>query len=86
VVVRLKEIPVVSQHIILTETVEERFSGFAKVIAVGTGAINSKGERVPIDLSPGDVVLLPPYKGAPWEDDGVEYHIVDINDVMGVSK
>lgn len=76
--IRLKEIPVVSQTIILSDTIEERYSGFAKIVAVGTKVID--------DLNVGDTVLLPPYKGAPWGDDGVEYFIVEANDVMGVSR
>lgn len=76
VVVKVKDKPI-SDTIWLDETVTERETGFAKVVAAGTNVL---------DVSPGDVVILPPYIGAVWEDDGVEYHIIEANQIEAVQR
>jgi chaperonin GroES len=74
-----------SEHIILDATVAERESGQALVISVGTGYTSPAGERIPLDVKPGDVVILKPYVGAPWSCRGVDYHIIEAGDVLAVN-
>lgn len=74
-----------SQTIILDDTVLARESGQALVVSVGTGYVNNDGEKIPLDVSPGDVVLLKPYTGAPWSCRGVDYHIIEAGDILAVN-
>jgi chaperonin GroES len=82
-VVKLREKPR-SNTIILEDTVSERESGKAFVVSVGTGSVDKHGEKIPLDVSPGDVVLLKPYVGAPWEGQGVSYHVIEAADILAV--
>lgn len=74
-----------SQTIILDDTVEARDAGRALVIAVGTGYLTPAGEKIPLDIRAGDVVLLKPYVGAPWSCRGVDYHIIEAGDILAVN-
>lgn len=48
----------------------------AEVLAVGPGALNDKGERVPIDLAVGDKIIFSKYGGMEIKVDGEEYLIL----------
>ncbi|HWQ74609.1 MAG TPA: co-chaperone GroES [Syntrophomonas sp.] len=48
----------------------------AEVLAVGPGALNDKGERVPIDLAAGDKIIFSKYGGMEIKVDGEEYLIL----------
>lgn len=85
VVRKIKNRPL-SETIILDATVEERETGYALVIAAGTGVVLQNGDKIPLDVAPGDMVLLPPYVGAPYTEDGTEYHIVESTDIMAVDN
>lgn len=82
-VVKLREKPQ-SSTIILDDTVADRESGKALVVSVGTGSVDKHGEKIPLDVTPGDVVLLKPYVGAPWEGQGVGYHVIEAADILAV--
>jgi co-chaperonin GroES (HSP10) len=67
--------------IIIPETVEEKPTNFAIVLAAG--------KLVHSELTPGEMVIVTDYAGAPTEvvmDDGstVEAHIIVEDDVLGV--
>jgi chaperonin GroES len=55
-----------------------------KVIAVGKGRHNEKGERVAVDLKVGDRVLFSKYGGNEIKIDGEDYLIMREDDVLGV--
>ena len=57
-----------------------------KVIAVGPGAIDDKGQRKPIDVKEGDLVLYAKYSGTEIKIDGVEYLILSDKDILAVIK
>ncbi len=48
----------------------------AEVLAVGPGALNDKGERIPIDLAVGDKVIFSKYGGMEIKVEGEEYMIL----------
>lgn len=48
----------------------------AEVLAVGPGALNDKGERIPIDLVVGDKVIFSKYGGMEIKVDGEDYLIL----------
>ena len=55
-----------------------------EVVAVGLGKMNEKGEREPMDVKVGDVILYAKYAGTDIKMDGVEYKILSIKDALAV--
>ena len=55
-----------------------------EVVAVGEGKMNEKGEREPMDVKVGDVVLYAKYAGTEIKMDGVEYKILSIKDALAI--
>ncbi len=55
-----------------------------EVIAVGNGKLLETGQRIAIDLKPGDKVLFGKYAGTEVKLDGEEYLILREDDVLGV--
>lgn len=56
----------------------------AKVIAVGPGRIDDKGNRVPVDVTEGDLVIFSKYGGTEVKYGGTEYLILSARDVLAV--
>jgi chaperonin GroES len=52
-----------------------------EVIAVGPGRVE-KGQRVPMDLKVGDVVIYGKYSGTPFQLSGDEVIIIKASDVL----
>lgn len=57
-----------------------------EVLAVGPGARNDKGERIPIDINVGDKVIFSKYAGTEVKIDGEEYLILSERDILAVIK
>jgi len=55
-----------------------------EVVAIGQGKLNEKGEREPMDVKVGDVVLYAKYAGTDIKMDGVEYKILSVKDALGI--
>lgn len=55
-----------------------------EVVAVGLGKLNDKGEREPMDVKVGDIVLYAKYAGTDIKMDGVEYKILSIKDALAI--
>ncbi len=55
-----------------------------EVVAVGMGKTMDSGEREPMDVKVGDVVLYAKYSGTDVKMDGVEYKILSIKDVLAI--
>ncbi len=55
-----------------------------KVIAVGPGKRDDDGKLVPMNVSKGDVILLPKYGGTEVKIDDKEYQIVREDDILGI--
>lgn len=55
-----------------------------EIIAVGQGKVNDKGEREPLDVKVGEVVLYAKYAGTDVKTDGIEYKILSVKDVLAV--
>ena len=55
-----------------------------EVVAVGSGKTNDKGEKEPIGVNVGDIVLYAKYAGTEVKMDGVEYKILSIKDALAV--
>ena len=55
-----------------------------EVVAVGVGKTNDKGEKEPMEVKVGDVVLFAKYSGTDVKVDDVEYKIVSIKDCLAI--
>ena len=69
--------------ILLPDTAREKPQE-GKVVAVGPGTLNEKGERKPLDLKEGELVLYAKYSGTEVKIDGIEYLIIAEKDVLAV--
>ncbi len=55
-----------------------------EVVAIGQGKVGENGEREPMDVQVGDIVLYAKYAGTDIKMDGVEYKILSIKDALAV--
>ena len=55
-----------------------------EVIAVGPGRVDDKGNRIPVDVKVGDVVIYSRYGGTEVKYDGQEFQILSARDVLAV--
>ena len=55
-----------------------------EVIAVGAGKLDDKGERIPVDVKVGDVVIYGKYGGNELKYDGEEYLLMRDSDIYAV--
>ena len=69
--------------IIIPDTAREK-PQTAKVIAVGNGRVNDKGDVFPLDVKAGDHVLIGKYAGTEIKLDGQDYLILREEEVLGV--
>jgi chaperonin GroES len=68
--------------IVLPDTAQEKPQR-GKVLAVGPGARNSEtGERIPLDVAEGDVVVYSKYGGTEIKVEGEDYLILRESDVL----
>lgn len=74
---------VTSAGIYLPESSTEK-PQFATVLAVGEGTLNDKGDRIPLDVKPGDRIILSKWGGTELKLDGEEYLIVNSSDVLAI--
>lgn len=71
--------------IVLPEGVEKKLIE-GTVVAVGPGKLNDKGERLPLSVKSGDVVLFekPWSKEHEFKEEGKLYFLVSEDDILGV--
>lgn len=69
--------------IVIPDTAKEKPQE-GTVLAVGPGRIDDKGNRVPIDVSEGDVVLYSKYGGTEVKYAGQEYLVLSARDVLAI--
>ena len=55
-----------------------------EVIAVGPGRVDGKGNRIPVDVKVGDVVIYSRYGGTEVKYEGQEFQILSSRDVLAV--
>lgn len=55
-----------------------------EVIAVGAGKLDDKGERIPVDVKVGDVVIYGKYGGNEVKIEGEEYLLMRDSDIYAV--
>jgi chaperonin GroES len=69
--------------IIIPDTAKEKPQQ-GRVVAVGKGRVNDKGEVFPLDVKPGDTVLFGKYAGTEIKIDGKDYLMVREDEVLGI--
>ena len=69
--------------IVLPETAKEKPQQ-GKILAAGPGDRNEDGERIPMDVKVGDVVLFAKYSGTEFKIDDEEYLILQERDLLGI--
>jgi chaperonin GroES len=69
--------------IIIPDTAKEKPQQ-GKVIAAGNGRVNDEGQRVPLDVKAGDLILFGKYTSQEVKLDGEEYLIMREDEVLGI--
>jgi chaperonin GroES len=69
--------------IILPDTAKEKPQK-GNVIAVGPGRVNDKGNRVPMEVKPGDIVIFAKYGGMEIKFEGIEHKVLTERDILAV--
>jgi chaperonin GroES len=69
--------------IVLPDTAKEKPQE-GTVLAVGPGAFDNDGKRVPIDVKAGDKVLYAKYAGTEFKVEGDELLIVSQKDILAI--
>ncbi|MEZ0296004.1 MAG: co-chaperone GroES [Candidatus Methylacidiphilales bacterium] len=79
----LEEKEVVRGGIIIPDAAKEK-SQEARVVALGSGKRDEKGEKIPFEVKAGDRVLISKYGGTEIKIDGETYQIVREDDILGI--
>ena len=80
----IEEERVTQSGIVLPETAEKERPIRGKVIAVGPGKKNEKGEIMPMSVKVGDIVLFKKYGPDEIEIDGKKYLVGDEDDILAI--
>jgi chaperonin GroES len=83
VVKPLEEEEVTPSGIVLPETAKEKPQK-GEVLAVGPGARDDDGKRIPMDVSKGDKVLFAKYAGTEVKLDGDKMLILRESDILAI--
>ncbi len=70
--------------IVLPETAEKEKPIKGKIVAVGPGKLNEKGERVPMSVEVGNVVLFKKYGPDEIEIEDKKYLVGDEDDILAI--
>jgi len=80
---RVEEKEVTKGGIIIPDTAKEK-PAEGKIVAVGQGALNNDGVRVPLEVKKGDLILFGKYGGQEINVEGEEYLIMSEQEVLCV--
>jgi chaperonin GroES len=69
--------------IVIPDTAKEKPQE-GKVLAVGPGRVDDKGNRIPVDVAVGDVVIFSKYGGTEIKYNGEDYLVLSSRDVLAV--
>jgi chaperonin GroES len=82
-VLRIDEGEKTKGGIIIPDTAKEKPQE-GKVIAVGPGKVNEKGDRIPMAVKKNNRILFGKYAGNEIKIDGVEHLIMREDDILGI--
>ncbi|WP_043440874.1 MULTISPECIES: co-chaperone GroES [Arthrobacter] len=55
-----------------------------EVVAIGPGRVDDNGNRVPVDVAEGDIVIYSKYGGTEIKQGGQEYLVLSARDVLAI--
>lgn len=70
--------------IVIPDTADKEKPMQGKVLAIGPGKSNEKGERIPMSVKVGDVVLFKKYGPDEIEIEGKKYLVGDEDDILAI--
>ncbi len=74
---------VTASGLVIPDTAKEKPQE-GRVIATGPGRIDDKGNRIPLDVNEGDVVIFSKYGGTEVKYGGAEYLLLNARDILAV--
>jgi chaperonin GroES len=80
----IKEDEVTKGGIVIPETAREERAVKGKVIAVGPGKLNDKGERISLTIKEGQTVIFKKYAPDEIKIDDKEYYFVKEDDILAI--
>ncbi|MBP1588139.1 MAG: co-chaperone GroES [Clostridia bacterium] len=84
VIKKIDEVETVSKGgILLTGSAKEK-PDYAEVVAVGPGGRDDNGKLIPMEVKPGDKVMMSKYAGTEVKLDGETYSIIKQSDVLAI--
>ena len=78
------ETKITKSGIVLPDTAEKEKPIQGKVVAVGPGKFNDKGERMPMSVKVGDMVLFKKYGPDEIEIEGKKYLVGEETDILAI--
>jgi chaperonin GroES len=69
--------------LVIPDTAQEKPQR-GEVVAVGEGKRDDDGNRVPMDVAVGDIIIYGKYGGQEIKIDGIEYKILEERDVIAL--
>ncbi|MBW2116703.1 MAG: co-chaperone GroES [Deltaproteobacteria bacterium] len=85
IVKRVEEEEKTKGGIIIPDTAKEKPQE-GKVVSVGAGKVNDKGERIALEVKAGDRILFGKYSGNEINIDGEEHLIMREDDIIAIIK
>ncbi|MBI2591147.1 MAG: co-chaperone GroES [Candidatus Brennerbacteria bacterium] len=70
--------------IVLPDSAEKEKPVKGKILAIGSGKLNDKGERIAMSVKVGDVVLFKKYGPDEIEIEGKKYLVGDEDDILAI--
>ena len=70
--------------IVLPDTAEKERPIKGKIIAVGPGKLNDKGERISMSVKVGEIILFKKYGPDEFELDNKKYLVGDEDDILAI--
>lgn len=80
----IKEDEVTKGGIVIPETAREEKSMRGKVVSVGPGKVNDKGERTPVSVKEGQKVVFKKYSPDEVKIDEKEYYFIREDDILAI--
>lgn len=80
----MEEDKMTKSGIVLPDTAEKEKPIRGKVVAAGPGKLSEKGERVPMSVKVGDIVLFKKYGPDEIEVDEKKYLVGDEDDILAI--
>lgn len=81
VVTPLKQDEVTASGLVIPDTAKEKPQQ-GEVLAVGPGKMDDGGNRIIIELEPGDRILYAKYSGTEIKLDGIDYIVLNEKDIL----